>query len=101
MVDVARCLGGFLSGAEPKYLPAGSALHICGTYRTEKSKEDSVVDSVSRVWGQDNLVLGGCGVIPTQNVCNPTLTAGCFALAAAEQIVKDVKGFKAIKPHTV
>ncbi|EQB58413.1 hypothetical protein CGLO_01336 [Colletotrichum gloeosporioides Cg-14] len=101
MVDVARCLGGFLPGAEPKYLPAGSALHICGTYRAGESQEDSVVDKLGRVWGQDNLVLGGCGVIPTQNACNPTLTAGCFALAAAEQIVKDLKGVKAIKHRTV
>ncbi|GJC86222.1 pyranose 2-oxidase [Colletotrichum liriopes] len=101
MVDVARCLGGFLPGAEPKYLPAGSALHICGTYRAGESQEDSVVDSVGRVWGQENLVLGGCGVIPTKNACNPTLTAGCFALAAAEQIIKDLEGVKAIKPHTI
>ncbi|KAF0323662.1 hypothetical protein GQ607_009108 [Colletotrichum asianum] len=101
MVDVARCLGGFLPGAEPKYLPAGSALHICGTYRAGESREDSVVDKLGRVWGQDNLVLGGCGVIPTQNACNPTLTAGCFALAASEQIIKDLKGVKAIKPRTL
>ncbi|KAF4814316.1 Pyranose 2-oxidase [Colletotrichum tropicale] len=101
MVDVARCLGGFLPGAEPKYLPAGSALHICGTYRAGESQEDSVVDKLGRVWGQDNLVLGGCGVIPTQNACNPTLTAGCFALAASEQIIKDLKGVKAIKPRTL
>ncbi|KAF4913613.1 Pyranose 2-oxidase [Colletotrichum viniferum] len=101
MVDVARCLGGFLPGAEPKYLPAGSALHICGTYRAGESQEDSVVDKLGRVWGQDNLVLGGCGVIPTQNACNPTLTAGCFALAASEQIIKDLKGVEAIKPRTL
>ncbi|KAI8181334.1 Pyranose 2-oxidase [Colletotrichum sp. SAR 10_65] len=107
MVDVARCLGGFLPGAEPKYLPAGSALHICGTYRAGKekydeyTKEGSVVNRFGKVWGQDNLVLGGCGVIPTQNACNPTLTAGCFALAASEQIIKELKGVKAIKPRTV
>ncbi|KAJ5014733.1 Pyranose 2-oxidase [Colletotrichum sp. SAR 10_99] len=107
MVDVARCLGGFLPGAEPKYLPAGSALHICGTYRAgkekydEDTKEGSVVNRFGKVWGQDNLVLGGCGVIPTQNACNPTLTAGCFALAASEQIIKELKGVEAIKPRTV
>ncbi|KAK2009482.1 hypothetical protein LZ32DRAFT_683109 [Colletotrichum eremochloae] len=101
MVDVARRLGGFLPGSEPKYLPAGSALHTCGTYRAGTSQGDSVVDSVGRVWGQDNLVLGGCGVIPTQNACNPTLTAGCFALVAAEEIIKDLNGVKAIKRHTV
>ena len=93
MVNVARNVGGFLPGAEPKYLPPGSALHICGTYRAGKAQgdEDSVVDRTGRVWGQKNLVLGGCGVIPTQNACNPTLTAACFALAAVDQMVEDLK----------
>lgn len=92
MVEVARNLGGFLPGAEPKYLPPGSALHITGTFRAGKEEEskDSVVDRTGRVWGQKNLVLGGCGVIPTQNACNPTLTAACFALAAADQLIKDL-----------
>lgn len=90
MVEVARNLGGFLPGAEPKYLVPGSALHICGTYRAGTSKVDSVVDRTGKVWGQDDLVLGGCGVIPTRNACNPTLTAACFAIAAADQLVKDL-----------
>ncbi|KAI0440520.1 pyranose oxidase [Xylaria telfairii] len=92
MVEVARNLGGFLPGAEPKYLPPGSALHITGTFRAGKDEEakDSVVDRTGRVWGQKNLILGGCGVIPTQNACNPTLTAACFALAAADQLIKDL-----------
>ncbi|KAK7424643.1 hypothetical protein QQZ08_008526 [Neonectria magnoliae] len=91
MVDVARRLGGFLPGAEPKYLAPGSALHICGTYRAGKSKNDSVVDRFGKVWGQDDLVLGGCGVIPTQNASNPTITAMCFAIAAARQMVDDLE----------
>ncbi|KAK7398015.1 hypothetical protein QQX98_012623 [Neonectria punicea] len=91
MVDVARRLGGFLPGAEPKYLAPGSALHICGTYRAGKSNKDSVVDRFGKVWGQDDLVLGGCGVIPTQNASNPTITAMCFALAAARQMVDDLE----------
>lgn len=94
MVQVARKLGGFLPGAEPKYLVPGSALHICGTYRAGETKEKSVVDRSGKVWGQDNLVLGGCGVIPTQNACNPTLTAACFALVAADQIIKDLEAAK-------
>ena len=85
MVDVARKLGGFLPGAEPKYLAPGSALHICGTYRAGESDEDSVVDRFGKVWHQDNLVL-----IPTANACNPTLTAACFALAAADKIVEEL-----------
>ncbi|OHF03268.1 hypothetical protein CORC01_01321 [Colletotrichum orchidophilum] len=103
--DAKRCsemitgnLGGFLPGAEPKYLPPGSALHICGTYRAgddkngnlEEAKNESVVNRFGRVWGQKNLVLGGCGIIPTQNACNPTLTAAAFALAATDQIIADL-----------
>ncbi|KAH6889472.1 hypothetical protein B0T10DRAFT_404819 [Thelonectria olida] len=96
MVEVARKLGGFLPGAEPKYLAPGSALHICGTYRAgdekkENHKKESVVDRYGKVWGQDNLVLGGCGVIPTKQACNPTLTAGCFALAAARKMLEELK----------
>lgn len=90
MVEVARNLGGFLPGAEPKYLQPGSALHICGTYRAGISVEDSVVDRTGKVWDIDNLVLGGCGVIPTGSACNPTLTAACFAIAAARQMVKEL-----------
>ncbi|KAH6609091.1 Pyranose 2-oxidase [Trichoderma cornu-damae] len=90
MIEIARRLGGFLPGAEPKYLPMGSALHICGTYRAGTDKKESVVDRHSKVWGHDNLVLGGCGVIPTGSACNPTLTAACFALAAVEQVIKEL-----------
>ncbi|KAF5636765.1 pyranose 2-oxidase [Fusarium tjaetaba] len=75
MIDVTRKLGGFLPGAEPKYLAPGSALHICGTYRAGSTSADSVVNKNGKAWGVDDLVLGGCGVIPTQNACNPTLTA--------------------------
>ncbi|KAL2670161.1 hypothetical protein Neosp_015042 [[Neocosmospora] mangrovei] len=91
MVDVARRLGGFLPGAEPKYLAPGSALHICGTYRAGEDKKDSVVDKFGKVWGQEKLVLGGCGVIPEGNACNPTLTAACFALVAADKIVEELQ----------
>ncbi|KAF9875178.1 hypothetical protein CkaCkLH20_07444 [Colletotrichum karsti] len=103
MVDVAQNLGAFLPGAEPKHLPPGSAMHLCGTYRAGQAKVDeetgegSVVDRLGRVWGQDDLVLGGCGVIPTQSACNPTITAAAFALAAADQIVEDLDGVKARK----
>ncbi|KAK3358670.1 hypothetical protein B0T25DRAFT_563746 [Lasiosphaeria hispida] len=65
MAVVARKLGGFLPGAEPKYLAPGSALHICGTYRAGESVKDSVVDRFGVVYGHPDLVLGGCGVIPT------------------------------------
>ena len=48
MVQVASHLGGFLPGAEPKYLVPGSALHICGTYRAgERSSSASSHDGHS------------------------------------------------------
>ncbi|KAF5564278.1 pyranose 2-oxidase [Fusarium napiforme] len=90
MIDVARKLGGFLPGAEPKYLAPESALHICGTYRAGSTSADSVVNKNGKAWGVDDLVLGGCGVIPTQNACNPTLTAACFALTAADKIIEEL-----------
>ncbi|KAI1021953.1 hypothetical protein LB504_007493 [Fusarium proliferatum] len=90
MIEVARKLGGFLPGAEPKYLAPGSALHICGTYRAGSTPADSVVNKNGKAWGINDLVLGGCGIIPTQNACNPTLTAACFALAAADKIIEDL-----------
>lgn len=34
MVDVASNLGGWLPGSEPRYLPPGSALHICVSRRS-------------------------------------------------------------------
>jgi len=90
MVEVARNLGGFLPGAEPQLLPPGSARHICGTYRAGTSDTDSVVDRTGKVWGMSNLVLGGCGVIPTGSACNPTLAAACFAIASARQLAQDM-----------
>ena len=136
MVQITSHLGGFLPGAEPKYLVPGSALHICGTYRAGELSnnntttttdqysdynngyassdywnnglgnphahaqtpaaipKDSVVDKNSRVWGQRDLYLGGCGVIPTQSACNPTLTAACFAIYAARHLVQSLAGDK-------
>ncbi|KAI0895300.1 hypothetical protein F4806DRAFT_503238 [Annulohypoxylon nitens] len=99
MIKIASSLGGFVPGAEPRYLAPGSALHICGIYRAGKQKQGqpledikktSVVDRNGCVWGLNNLVLGGCGVIPKGNASNPTLTAACFALAGAKQILKDL-----------
>jgi pyranose oxidase len=91
MCNVASKLGGFLPGAEPKFLVPGSALHISGTTRAGTSKEDSVCDKYGRVWGTDNVVVGGCGVIPTGAACNPTLTAMCFAIAGADKMIGELR----------
>ena len=91
MVELASYLGGFLPGAEPKYLVPGSALHLGGTTRAGKADDGtSVVDRYSKFWGQKDLYLGGVNVIPTQNACNPTLTAACYAIAGARNIIKEL-----------
>ena len=96
MVKLASDLGGFLPGSEPKYLAPGAALHICGTTRAGKEDDGhSVVDRHSKVWRVDNLFVGGCGVIPTQNACNPTLTAACFAIVSARKIIREIYELKA------
>jgi pyranose oxidase len=95
MVNIASDLGGFLPGGEPKFLPPGSALHICGTTRAGKEDDgQSIVDQHSKVWRVEDLFVGGCGVIPTQNACNPTLTAACFAIVGARKIVEEIQELK-------
>ena len=54
-----------------------------------------VVDRHSKVWRVEDLFVGGCGVIPTQNACNPTLTAACFAIVGARKIVEAIYELKA------
>ncbi|ROW01792.1 hypothetical protein VPNG_07782 [Cytospora leucostoma] len=80
-----------------------SVIIVCGIYRAgkevqdqdgkfdlAKTKEDSVVSKEGRVWGVSNLYLGGCGIIPTGNASNPTLTAACHAIAGADQIIREL-----------
>ncbi len=74
----------------PTISPPGSTLHLQGTYRmgdnTDEGKRTSVTDSFSKVWGFDNLYLGGLGNIPTSMANNPTLTACALAVRAASHI---------------
>jgi choline dehydrogenase-like flavoprotein len=78
--------------AEPRLLPNGSSLHYQGTMRMGDADDGtSVADPWSRVWGYDNLVVGGNGVIPTANACNPTLTSVALAVRACDALVRTLK----------
>lgn len=77
-------LGTFI--AEPRLLPNGPSLHYMGTMRAGTDDDGtSVADPYSRVWGFDNLVVGGNALIPTANTMNPTLTSVAIAVRGARE----------------
>jgi choline dehydrogenase-like flavoprotein len=82
-------LGGYVPGCEPRQMPAGTSLHYMGTVRMgDDGGEASVCDSFSRVWGYSNLFVGGNGVIPTANACNPTLTSVALAARSVPRLLE-------------
>ncbi|WP_172592027.1 GMC oxidoreductase [Subtercola boreus] len=88
---VAEKLGTFIPGGEPTLMPNGTSLHYKGTVRMgDDGGAESVVDSSSRVWGFDNLFLGGNGIIPTATTTNPTLTSVAFAAHATPAILRQL-----------
>ena len=75
-------LGTFV--AEPRLLPNGSSLHYQGTMRMGEADDGtSVADPWSRVWGYENLVVGGNALIPTATTMNPTLMSVAIAVRGA------------------
>jgi choline dehydrogenase-like flavoprotein len=89
LTTAGEALGRFVPGGEPKIMPAGSSLHYQGTYRLgDDGGAASVCDSYARVWGLDNLFLGGNGTIPTATACNPTLTSVAIAARSARRVLE-------------
>jgi pyranose oxidase len=81
-------LGTFV--AEPRLMPNGSSLHYQGTMRVGESEDGaSVADPWSRVWGFDNLLVGGNALIPTATAVNPTLMSIAIAVRGARRLVRE------------
>jgi choline dehydrogenase-like flavoprotein len=76
---------------EPELAPGGSSLHYQGTVRMGVVDDGtSVCDPHHRVWGVENLYVGGNGVIPTSTAANPTLTTVALASRAAARLARSL-----------
>lgn len=77
---------GHLAG-DPELAAGGSSLHYHGTVRMGAENDgQSICDQHLKVWGIENLYVGGNGVIPTATAANPTLTIVALAWRAAQRI---------------
>jgi pyranose oxidase len=85
---VAALFGKEIKDGQQTLMPPGSSLHYEGTTRMGlRNDGESVCDSFSRVWGFDNLFVGGNGVIPMATTSNPTLTSVAMAVRACGRII--------------
>jgi len=88
MKEVASLVGPYLPTSQPTRVPLGASTHTMGATRMgEKDDGTSVVDPYSKVWGLDNLYVGGNCVLPTANAANPTLTSVVLAIRAARRLL--------------
>ncbi|CDO68223.1 Pyranose oxidase [Trametes cinnabarina] len=89
MCAMSANIGGFLPGSNPQFMEPGLVLHLGGTHRMgfDEQADKCCVDTSSRVWGTNNLFLGGVGNIGTAFASNPTLTAMALAIKSCEYIV--------------
>ncbi|MFJ4171751.1 GMC oxidoreductase [Paenarthrobacter sp. NPDC089714] len=84
-----QALGFFV--AEPRLMPNGSSLHYQGTLRMGEADDGtSVADPWSRVWGYQNLMVGGNALIPTATAMNPTLMSVAIAVRGALKVVEEL-----------
>ncbi len=89
---ISAALGSTLHGEPPRVLPSGASLHYMGTLSMGAADDGrSVCGPTSRVWGTQNVYVGGNGVIPTSTACNPTLTSVALAVLSAEEIVRQAE----------
>lgn len=86
---IGSALGTFV--AEPRLLPNGSSLHYQGTMRMGAVDDGtSVADPWSRVWGFENLLVGGNALIPTATSMNPTLMSLAIAVRGARTLATEL-----------
>jgi choline dehydrogenase-like flavoprotein len=82
----------YLHAAENRYNAvlnqAFDGYHQIGLTRMAHSVADGVADADCRVFGVDNLYLGGSCLFPTGGHANPTLPAVALALRLAEHLAK-------------
>ena len=71
----SAALGVFCPAANRGFLPRAARSTCRETRMNETEGGTSVVDSLSKVWGFQDLYLGGNGLSPRRNPSNPTLAS--------------------------
>ena len=91
-------LNPLLLDEDPKFIEAiHDGIHQMGAARIGRTAQDGVVDADLKVFGTDNLYLGGAAVFPSTGFANPTFTAIALALRLADHL--DAKERRATVSH--